>query len=116
MGNIEKIRDDLYVKKGWDGYRVVYPLRKDITLPLVRGNINWTNVVGQWHFWLKGLVFLIILYVFMQFYLSDTRECRDFITNMDTVCSQYQCNLNYNPTFPTLNLNLSELNLTNENT
>lgn len=93
MVNVEKIRDDLYVKKGWDGYRVVYPNKIDLSKPLQKGNINWKNVVGQWHFWLKGILLLIALYFFVQMYLSDTKICREFVENIDQVCVQYQSTL-----------------------
>lgn len=94
MANIEKIRENLYIKKGWDGYRVVYPNKIDLDKPFQKGNINWKNVIGRWPFWIKGLFFLILLYAFVQGYLHDTKQCRDFVNNIDTVCYQYQSVIN----------------------
>lgn len=88
MTNIERIREDLYIKKGWDGYRVVYPIRKDITKPLTKDNFHWKNFIGQWHFWLKAAFFLAMVYFIVQQYLADTQQCRDFMSNIDTVCAQ----------------------------
>lgn len=104
MDKIEKIKDDLYIKKGWDGYRVVYPIKKDINLPWSLENTNWTNFFGQWHFWLKSIVILAIIYFVLQSYIHDTQECRDFIQNISLVCTQYMNSINQmqDPTyFPT---------------
>ena len=114
---IEKIRDDLYVKKGWDGYRVVYPIKKDLDRPFsFKDNINWKNFLGQWHFWLKSLLFLIALYFFVQMYLADTEQCREFVDNFGYQCGlYYEQNLKLNQSYQRQldNLkDLSNLNLT----
>lgn len=93
MANIEKIRENLYIKKGWDGYRVVYPNKIDLEKPFGKGNINWKNLIGQWHFWLKSFIFLIALYFFVQMYLHDTKQCRDYAANFETICSNYASTL-----------------------
>lgn len=100
MTKIEKIRDDLYVRKGWDGYRVVYPNRIDLSKPFQKGNIHWQNVIGQWHFWVKGILFLLVLYFFVQMYKSDVKQCREFVQNIDSVCIQYKTTL----------MNISQIN------
>jgi len=78
---IEKIRGDLYIKKGWDGYRVVYPIKKELDKPFSRKNAHWKNILigGHWSRPLKLLLFLIALYLFTQMYLADTKLCRDFV-------------------------------------
>lgn len=90
---IEKIRDDLYIKKGWDGYRVAYPNKIDLSKPFQKGNINWKNVVGHWSYWVKCILFLIALYFFVQMYLADTKQCRDYVQNIDAICVQYTSTL-----------------------
>lgn len=98
MGETKEVGDlpegeKIYLKKGWDGYRVVYPNRLDLSKPIQKGNINWKNFIGQWHFWVKGILILIALYFFVQMYLSDTQTCREFVNNIDTICVQYQSTL-----------------------
>ena len=107
MANIEKIRENLYIKKGWDGYRVVYPTKIDLDKPFGKGNIHWRNLIGQWHFWLKGLFFLVMLYIFVQGYLHDTKQCRDFVNNIDTVCSKYQSVMNDKAINPNLDYSIN---------
>lgn len=85
--------EKIYLRKGWDDYRVVYPNKIDLSKPLQRGNINWKNFIGQWHFWVKGILFLIALYFFVQMYLSDTQQYREFVNNIDQVCVQYASTL-----------------------
>lgn len=113
MSNIEKIREDLYVKKGWDGYRVVHPIKKDLNLPMTRDNINWKNFLfgGHWSYALKAVLFLIALYFFVQMYLHDTKVCREFVENIGLVCTQYnEAILDSEPnytTFPQIGFNIS---------
>lgn len=116
----EKIRDDLYIQKGWDGYRVVYPNKKELSKPLFFrnpetkkfDNINWKNLIGQWHFWLKCFIFLLALYFFVQMYLSDTSTCREFIADIETHCIEYALSKFpvhlENNTFP----NIKDVNIT----
>jgi hypothetical protein len=116
MANIEKIRENLYIKKGWDGYRVVYPTKIDLDKPFGKGNINWKNLIGQWHFWLKSFIFLLALYFFVQMYLHDTKQCRDYVNNFETICSQYSSTLikgksyqdNLTSQFPEFNFTLAD--------
>lgn len=96
MGDkIEKINvynDEIYIKKGWDGCRVVYPWKTDLERPFsFKDNINWKNFLigGHWSRPFKMFLFLIVFYLFVQMYLSDTATCRDFVENFETRCSEY---------------------------
>jgi len=113
MSKVEKIRDDLYIKKGWDGYRVVFPIKKDPSGPWKKDNIHWSNLLygGHWSRPIKALLFILALYLFVQAYLSDTKTCRDFVANIGTVCSQYNQNiiLQQNNTV-SLGINLTKFN------
>lgn len=97
MAKIEKIRDGLYIKKGWDGYRVVYPFRNDLDRPFsFRDNCNWVNVLigGHWSFMVKLLIFLIAFYFFTQMYLHDTAVCRNYAENFKEECTKYFSSIN----------------------
>ena len=81
----EKIREGLYVKKSFDGYRVVYPVKKDIDAtpePLTPAwfkNINWFNLVTGGNWWkvikVAFLVFVILFSVWA--YRRDTEFCQN---------------------------------------
>jgi hypothetical protein len=119
---IEKIRDDLYIKKGWDGYRVVYPNKIDLNKPLLSrnpetnklDNIHWKNFIGLWHFWLKSAFVLIALYFFVQAYLSDTATCRKFIENLQTNCIEYMSTFASPQQNKTTDFFIIPMNLSNE--
>ena len=70
---IEKIRDGLYVKKSFDGYRVVYPYKND------DGTINWKNLLlgGNWWNLLKTIFILLFIFGFTWSYLHDIRVCKE---------------------------------------
>lgn len=117
---IEKIREDLYIKKGWDGYRVVHPNKKDLNKPFTWENTNWKNVLigGHWSYPLKLLFVLVVIYFFAQMYQTDTEVCREFVKNFETRCIEYYNtlslinNLTNSQTYP--QLNISKLNFTYE--
>jgi len=116
---IEKIRDNLYIRKGWDGYRVVHPTKKDLTKPFSLNNINWKNflVGGHWSYPLKLLFVLIVLYLFVQMYLADTKTCREFVENFETEYLKYfdtpTSIKNYSRSYPSLNF--TDLNISSQN-
>lgn len=116
MGKTEKIRDDLYIKKGWDGYRVVYPTKNDLTKPFSFNNINWKNFLtgGHWSYSLKLLIFIMALYFFVQMYNYDTAICREYASNFEEMFK----NFSSQPVQPAKNditLELNRLlNVTNE--
>ena len=73
---IEKIREGLYIKKSFDGYRVVYPILND-DYPILNDDrsinwknlirsINWKNLIlggGGWKFIKVMLIVALILFV-----------------------------------------------------
>jgi len=79
---MEKIKDDLYVKKGRFGWFIVYPIKKDQDKPYTKDNINWRNLlVGS----TGSFIQMIILFVLMTFlifaYMHDTEECYEMLEN-----------------------------------
>ena len=71
----EKIREGLYVKKGFDGYRVVFPIKNE------DGSLNWFNILtgGNWMKVAK-LILIVLLVLGMSWsYMRDTRACRDLM-------------------------------------
>jgi len=77
MKNIEKIRDGLYVKESFDGYRVVYPYKND------DGSTNWFNIFTGGNYWkLAKLAFILFVILGVSWsYRVDTKNCREFINN-----------------------------------
>ena len=73
----EKIREGLYLKKSFDGYRVVHPIRN------TDGSLNWFNILTGGNWWKVAKLILILLLVLgMSWsYLRDTKQCRDLIEN-----------------------------------
>lgn len=116
---IEKIKltsgEEIFIKKGWDGYRVCYPNKKDLTKPFSKENAHWKNIIygGHWSYIFKLIIFLILLYFFVQMYLQDTEICREFVENWETICSMsHQTGEVWN-----MEINFSDFNLIeNENT
>jgi len=74
MDNVEKIREGLYIKKGFDGYRVVYPMKNE------DGSMNWKNIISGGSYWnfVKIAIILGIIVFLTWSYMHDTRECREF--------------------------------------
>ena len=109
----EKIRDGLYVKKSFDGYRVVYPMKKDIDAtpePFSSGwfkNINWFNLLtgGNWWKLIKIALIVSLLLFSVWAYRRDTQVCQELgtticnnLVNITMMCSHYGSFL-----FPSLN-------------
>lgn len=95
---IEKINinnEEICLKKGWDGHRVVYPWKKDLSKPYSWANMNWKNFLigGHWSRPLKMFLFLVVLYLFAQMYLSDTATCREYVSNFSSYCPCYSQNV-----------------------
>jgi len=95
---IEKIEvkgEKIHLKKSFDGWRVVYPIKDEF------GNFNWKNFLIGGSFWilLKTLIIILILLVLSWSYARDTGLCRDFVNN--------PCGYCLNITFSRTNENLS---------
>jgi len=82
--NIEKIRDNLYIKKGITGYRIVYPIKNE------DGSINWHNLIYGGNIWnfLKIMLFFVLIFIVMFAYSHDTQTCRDTMNNLTNICIQ----------------------------
>lgn len=67
---MEKIRDGLYIKKGFDGYRIVRPIKRE------DGSINWKHlIIGDWESFIKLVIILTIVIFLIMSYRHDTKEC-----------------------------------------
>jgi hypothetical protein len=73
--------ETIYLKKGFDGWRVVYPIKnKD-------GSWNWKHILtgGSWWNWAKiGGIVLIIVLAFVEWQQS-LEYCSEFIADYNTV-------------------------------
>jgi len=75
MQDIEKIREGLYVKKSFDGYRVVYPIRNE------DGSWNLKNLFTGGSYWNLIKVMAVILFIlfFCWSYIRDIRVYKEII-------------------------------------
>lgn len=109
---IEKIKEGLFVKKEWYGYRVVYPIKKDLTKPATKENINWKHVfIGDWGNFINISIFVVLLLFLAWAYNHDTQECRDLIENPEAYCSNFNSDpviLPINPAYDHLNITLKD--------
>ena len=73
----EKIREGLYIKKSFDGYRVVYPIKNE------DGTLNWFNLLTGGSYWnlVKTMLVLLLILGITYSYYRDTKMCRDLIEN-----------------------------------
>jgi len=79
---MEKIKEDLYVKKGRFGYRIVYPIKKDIDKPFTQDNINWKHLlIGDWTRLISTSLILLLIMFGIFSYSYDTEMCRDVLSN-----------------------------------
>jgi hypothetical protein len=74
---IEKIREGLYVKKSFDGYRVVYPIKTE------DGKVNWFNLFTGGNYWklIKTIIILLLILGISYSYYRDTKVCMELIEN-----------------------------------
>lgn len=74
---IEKIRENLYVKKTGNTYRIIYPLKNE------DGSINWKNLIlgGSWGNFISVVFFVSLLIFALWAYAYDTKACRELLEN-----------------------------------
>jgi len=77
MKDVEKIREGLYIKKSFDGYRVVHPIKND------DGTFNWFNILTGGNYWMlvKFLIILFLILAMTWSYAHDTKACRELMEN-----------------------------------
>lgn len=85
---IEQVKPNLYVKKRGDSYRVVYPVKKDLTQPWSLQNCNWKNLIlgGSWWNFLTTMFILGLLLFIIYAYKHDTALCREVLQNPLQYC------------------------------
>jgi len=101
-------KETVFLKKSFDGYRVVYPLKKE------DGTWDWFVLLtgGTWWVLLKTFLVIALLLFVTWSYIQDTTQCRDLVEN---ICD-YRIRINEacTPTSgnnPLAQLNLSGLNI-----
>ena len=101
--NVEKIRDDLYVKKGRFGYQIIYPPKKDPDLPFTKDNIHWRNfLLGDAQ--ALGMWIVVLLAIGLIWYGSHDmiNNCEVTIADLQTeelscdICNSYLHGYNNN--------------------
>lgn len=80
--------EEVYLKKGIDGWRIVHPIKNE------DGSWNWNNLIlggSIWNF-LKILFVILVLVLIMFAYHYDTQKCTETLKNIDEVCLAIQQN------------------------
>jgi len=96
--------EEVFLRKSFDGWRVIYPMAKDITQPAnflepsTWKNINWFNVCTGGNYWnmIKPFIYLLLLYGIVCLYNHDVDSCRHVINNLDEFCLPYNTINNQN--------------------
>lgn len=69
----EEVKPNVFLKKTWYGYRVVYP-------PVINGKINWRNLlIGDPEIFILTLLFLILLILLIISYRADLNKCIELL-------------------------------------
>ena len=80
-GDIVEIEKGIYLKNDVFGYSIKYPVKKDEDMGLVKGNIDWRNLLlgGSWFNFSKTLVVIFIILFALWSYNNDISECTEFL-------------------------------------
>jgi len=79
---IEKIKDDLYVKKSFGEWIIVRPIKKDLNNPSLKNNINWKNLlIGSWGDLIKTLIFFGLIVFLIWSYKQDMQSCTEVLSS-----------------------------------
>lgn len=71
------------MKKGFDGWRIVHPLKNE------DGSLNWNNIIlggSVWSFVKILLVFLLLIGTIIVYHY-DTKKCTETLTHIDDICA-----------------------------
>lgn len=104
INKIEIDNNTIYLKKGFDGYKVVYPYKNE------NGAINWFNLFTSGSYWniLKVVLFVMaILLPVIFYYFGVVKECESIINNRCEWCFDVSesCYQQENMDFPNFTLN-----------
>lgn len=81
--------EKVYMRKGFDGWRVVYPWKDE------NGKMNWKNIIlgGNWGVLVKTVLIVLFVFLFFYVYTHDTKECREFQKELPNklplICDSY---------------------------
>ena len=104
MEKMEKIEikgDTLYLKKSFDGWRIIYPYNNP------DGSLNLKNIILGGNVWkfLKSLIVGAIMILLIYYLVTNINYCNNLINdNIEKICDT--CNNNFN------NLTINNFNLT----
>lgn len=106
MNPIEELKEGLFVQKTKTGWRVVKPIKKDLSRPFsFTNNINWKHfLIGDWNRLITFLIILIIILCAAFAYRHDLQVCAgkyasECMAAKSNPCFGrcfYQCNLDSN--------------------
>lgn len=75
---LKKLDEGIYLKKNKGKYSLIYPIKKDLSKPFKKGNIDWKNVWGiRNKQWLTTIFILAIIFFSIWAYKHDIELYRD---------------------------------------
>jgi hypothetical protein len=121
MSIIEEVKPGLFVQQTKIGWKVVYPIKEDVSKPFsFKNNVNWKRLfIGSWGRFLT-LVFIILMLIFLLYaYKHDMNVCGkkylgDFYNVLQNKCFSgclNQCNQTTDYISGSMFLSNSSLNL-----
>jgi hypothetical protein len=116
MKTIEEVKPNVYLQQTKKSWRQIYPIKKDLSKPFAKGNINWKNMFKM--DWMTMILIIGILLVCLS-YKHDMQKCGEFYTKsymnaLQSKCFRNcmsSCNLSQIDYLNPSNYNLSNLNL-----
>ncbi len=103
-----KLKEGQYLQKVKDKYRVIYPIKKDITKKFKKGNIDWKNfILGDVTQTVIMTILIISLMVVVIDYKSTVERCEDLVKDPCGYCAKINSPI-YLPSNSFNKLNLTE--------
>lgn len=108
-----KLKDGVYLRKEKDNYRLIYPVKKDLSQPFSFKNIHWKNFIGIQN-WLSTLIIILVIVMSLT-YMRDTELCREIVANPYKICGyQFGVPLNETLLFPNITWDSKEGDIVDE--
>ena len=90
--------DEVFMRKGFDGWRVVYPIKNE------DGSLNLKNLIlgGNIFQFIKIMIIPVALLIAVYFYRQDINSCQLAVKNITSLYSSFNSNI----AIPNITLNI----------
>ncbi len=84
-----KLETDQYLQKIKDKYRIIYPIKKDLSKPFKKGNIRWKNLIlGDVSTTMVTMIIIFSLLIVSFSYKDTVEKCNDLAENVCDYCTK----------------------------